>query len=339
MRSIFLTKAILLSLAPLLSLGVGAALAQMVLPGAVGAPTPVGQAGAPPAVARRPAIHSGPEGDVAFDRHFIAAKPPSTDGIVGKPFAQFGSRGVLQVEQSGDDLVVSRLTMSGDKISQPNQACQLQVGGGAPLRLKPLGTPEGVQRFEIDSSACPLQFDVLNGAVRVISSSGACVFREADCGVDASGLWGPPGDSFSESQKKTIERERTVLEKNTREHFRMLMSRFKKDKPAAQSVVREQAAFSANRSQNCRDYDREDAHGFCALRLTEARDYGLQTRLAAEASKKDRKKDPKIAARAPVVRTTSPKMIEGVKILPAPPSTPAPPRDESAPKISPRGLY
>jgi hypothetical protein len=300
MRLIFLT-AILLSLAP------NAARAQMVLPGAVGAPTPAGQSGAPPAVARRPPAssnpaNSNPDGDVAYDRHFTAAKPPSVDSVVGKPFVLLGARGALLVEKSGGDLVLSRLTVPGDKISLPNQSCELAIGGGSPLRLKPLGAPEGVQRFEVDSSACPLQFDVLNGALRAFSPAGSCEFRQADCRVDASGLWGPAGDSFSDSQKKTFERERAALEKDARGHFRALLHRFRKDKPAAQAVVREQAGFSASRSQSCRDYDREDTHGFCSLRLTEARDYKLQTRLAEEALKKDKLKEQKSAKRGAVAR-------------------------------------
>ncbi len=307
MRQIFLIALVFLTVAP------SGGQAQMLLPGAVGAPTPAGQSGAPPAVARRPSARapasSHPEGEVSFDRHFTAAKPPSIDSVVGKPFALLGSRGALQIEKSGDDLVLSRLTLPGDKISQPNQSCQATMGGATPLRLKPLGAPDGVQRFEIDSSACPLQFDVLNGALQAINASGACLFRDADCRVDGSGLWGPAGDSFSDSQKKAIERERTALEKDARAHFRTLMHRLRKDKPAVRAVVREQAAFSANRSQSCRDYDREDTHGFCSLRLTEARDYGLQTRLAAETLKKDSKtdkqKEPKGARRAAVARPAS----------------------------------
>jgi hypothetical protein len=341
MRPIFLTAAILLSFAP------NPGRAQMVLPGAVGAPTPVGQTGAPPSVARRPSARlqtsAHPEGEISFDRHFVAAKPPSIDTVIGKPFALLGSRGGLQIEKSGDIMILSRLDLAGEKISQPNQSCQLAMGGSTPLRLKPLGAPEGLERFEIDSSACPLQFDVLNGALRANSPSGACVFREADCRVDAAGLWGPAGDSFTEGQKKTIERDLTAQEKGARGHFRTLMHWLRKDKAAARAVVGEQAAFSANRSQSCRDYDREDTHGFCALRLTEARDYGLQARLADESlkkqSKKDKQKDPKGAKSGPVARTASPQIIQGVKIgVPPRPSMPGAPRDDSAPKTSPRGL-
>jgi hypothetical protein len=278
MRPVFLTVMIFLCLAP------AASRAQMALPGAVDAPTPVGQAGAPPPVAARATprrASGGSEAAVVVDRHFAPAKPPAVETVIGKPLGLAGSRGALTVEKSGADLRLSRLTLTGDKISQPNQACEVAMGGDEQLKLNPLGAPDGVLRYALDSSACPLQFDFLNGALRATSPSGACSFAQADCRVDGAGLWGPPGTTFGEAEAKTIERDRATAEKNVRAHFRSLLARLKKDKPAIQAAVREQAAFSSQRAQTCRDYDRDDAQGFCALRLTEARDFRLQTRLAA----------------------------------------------------------
>jgi hypothetical protein len=294
MRSIFLTVAIFLMLPPATSR------AQMVLPGAVSAPTPVGQPGTAPSQkgpGGKPKGAAG--GEAAVDRHFVPARPPAVETVVGKPFSLSGSRGDLMVEKSGADLRLSRLTLTGDKISQPNQPCEVTMGGAESLTLKPLGSPDGVLRFELESSACPVQFDVLNGALRAVGPAGACSFVQADCRADAAGLWGPPGDSFGESQAKSIERERTTLENSVRTHFRGLLSKYKKDKPALRAAVTEQAGFSSIRAQTCRDYDREDTHGFCALRLTESRDYRLQTRLAEG---NPGKKDPKPAVRKPVAK-------------------------------------
>jgi hypothetical protein len=150
-----------------------------------------------------------------------------------------------------------------------------------------------------------LTVDVLSGALRVSTPKGACLFEQADCHADPTGLWGPSGDSFSESQVKSIERERSNLEKSTRAHFRILLNKYKKDKAAAQAAVIEQAAFSANRAQTCRDYDREETHGFCALRLTEARDYLLQSRLAQASSVKHEDKANHGSPRAAVKATPS----------------------------------
>ncbi|WP_294539341.1 hypothetical protein [uncultured Rhodoblastus sp.] len=281
MHPIFLAATMFLSLAPV------ASRAQMVLPGAVAAPTPAGQPGAPPS---HQSQGGKPKGDATADRPFAPAKPPALDTIVGKPLSLSGSRGILLVEKSGADPRLSRLTLTGDRISQPNQSCEVTMGGAESLALKPLGSPDGVLRFELDSSACPIQFDVLNGALSAAGAAGGCSFVQADCRADGAGLWGPPGASFGEPQAKSIERERTTLENNVRDHFRRLLGKFKKDKLALQAAVKEQAAFSASRAQTCRDYDREDAHGFCALRLTEARDFRLQARLTGEnAGSKDRK--------------------------------------------------
>jgi hypothetical protein len=286
----------------MLSLAPAPSRAQLVLPGAVSEPTPAGQKLAPPAprpASTQPGSYSG---------HFTAAKPPSLDSIAEKPFSLAGARGSLQIEKSGADLRVSRLTAVGDKISRPNQTCEVAMGADGPIGLKPLGSPDGVQRFELESSVCPLQFDVLNGALRAKSPGGACAFTEADCRVDASGLWGPSGGSFSEAQIKSIEKERGSLENAVRAHFRTLLAKYKKDKPAEQAAIKEQAGFSAERAQVCRDYDREELVGFCALRLTEARDFRLQARLAAEGgqTKPDKPKKRAAAKPAPAPQTPAP---------------------------------
>ena len=283
----------------------------MQLPGAVGAPTPAGQSLAPPAPRSGPSQAGG-----VYSGHFSAARPPSVDSIVDKPFSLAGVRGLLQIEKSGTDLRVSQLTVAGGKISRPNQTCEVSMGAEGPIGLKPLGAPDGVQRYELDSSACALQFDVLSGALRARSPNGACSFPQADCRVDPSGLWGPAGGSFSDTQIKSIEKERGALENAVRSHFRTLLSKYKKDKPAAQAAIKEQAGFSSERSQTCRDYDREEAVGFCALRLTEARDFHLQARLAGEAgaAKPDKPRKP--------VRHAAPKPAPALQPAPAP--TPAP---------------
>lgn len=275
--------------------------AQMQLPGAV-APTPAGQSLAPPSSQAGPSKAGG-----GYSGHFSAAKPPSLESIVDKPFSLGGVRGSLQVEKSGTDLRVSQLTVSGGKISRPNQSCEVSMGAEEPIRLKPLGAPDGVQRFELDSTACPLQFDVLSGALRARSPNGACSFPQADCRADPSGLWGPAGSSFSDAQIKSIEKERGGLENAVRAHFRTLLSKYKKDKPAAEAAIKEQAGFSSERAQICRDYDREEAVGFCALRLTEARDFSLQARLASgQAAAKPDKPKKRQAAPRPATAPPSP---------------------------------
>jgi hypothetical protein len=281
MRPVHLAFAVLLTLAP------AASRAQMVLPGAVTAPTPVGQTAAPPSAPRPRAAVSDPD---AYDRHFTPSKPPAIESVLGKTLSLAGARGAVVVEKTGADLHLSRLVLTGDKISQPNQNCEVAMGADEPLKLKSLGAPDGVQRLELDSTACPLQFDVLSGALRAVTPSGSCSFAQADCRVEATGLWGPSGSSFGEGEAKTIEHDRTALENSVRAHSRSLLAKYKQDKAATHATVMEQAGFSASRAQTCRDYDREEKHGFCALRMTEARDFRLQARLAGETPGRQEKK-------------------------------------------------
>jgi hypothetical protein len=266
--------------------------AQIQLPGAVGVSTPRGQSIAPPpsAIPR--------SSDEDYSGHFTPAKPPEIESVVGASLSLLGFRGALQIEKSGGGYVVTRFVAEGAKISHPNQACEVSMGVDSPVALKASGSPDGLRRLELDSSACPLQFDVLSGAVHARNSIGACSFEKADCRVDAAGLWGPPGGSFSEMQIKAMEKDRAAIEKSMRMHFRALLSKFKTDKSAAAAAIKSQAAFPAERAQACRDYDHEEAVGFCALRMTEARDFLLQSQLASEDGVKKSKNGRETSGRA-----------------------------------------
>ncbi len=294
MRSLFI--------APLFFLGLFAEVgrAQMQLPGAMGAPTPKGHSIAPPA-----SIAHGSR-DEEYAGHFSPSKPPGIESVVGRSLSLLGSRGALQVERSGGGFVVTRLVAEGGKISHPNQLCEVSMGADGPINLKIMGFPSGVMRLELNSSACPLQFDVLSGALHARSPTGACVFAQADCRIDAAGLWGPSGGSFSDVEIKSIEKERGAIEKIMRAHFRVLLSRFKKNKLAAAAVVETQAAFPGKRAQACRDYDREEAVGFCALHITEAQDFLLQSQLVAEDGTTKPKKREDMSKRVPKPHSISP---------------------------------
>jgi hypothetical protein len=64
-----------------------------------------------------------------------------------------------------------------------------------------------------------------------------------------------------------------------REGFRVLGERSSPDDKSM--VAREQAGFSSEREQTCRDFNREGNHGFCAAKFTEARASSLRARTAA----------------------------------------------------------
>ena len=79
------------------------------------------------------------------------------------------------------------------------------------------------------------------------------------------------------------------------------------DSPEAADLVRDQNGFAGQRDDICRDYAKESVHGYCALRVTEARTALLETRLdelvaaaaGKAASEKPSKTKPKKGAKEP----------------------------------------
>ena len=73
------------------------------------------------------------------------------------------------------------------------------------------------------------------------------------------------------------------------------------DSPDAADLMRDQNGFAGQRDDACRDYVKESVHGYCALRLTEARAALLETRLdeftAASAAKAASEKPAKTKAK------------------------------------------
>jgi hypothetical protein len=69
----------------------------------------------------------------------------------------------------------------------------------------------------------------------------------------------------------------------------------------AADLVRDQSIFAGQRDELCRDYAKESVHGYCGLRVTQARVALLQTRLnelgpataSKAASEKGKKAKPK----------------------------------------------
>ena len=137
-------------------------------------------------------------------------------------------------------------------------------------------------RFEADVPACPIAFDVLDGAVLVPAQITACVFKAADCQTTPGGLWGPDGASLVGDAAKIV-KERAAAEKAMAKIVRAIEDRAK-DSPEAANLARDQNAFAGQRDELCHDYAKESLHGYCALRVTQARTALLQTRLDALAT-------------------------------------------------------
>lgn len=247
--------------------------AQLMLPGALQAAPP---AGSDAAKSDHPA--GGP----------AKLKPAADAAIVGRDLLRNGSTGLIAFQRgSGKGLEVARLVLAGEAISRPSEECRVEVVAAAPIEARFVGQPNGVLRYDVDVEACPFSLEVLDGAVIVSRAQGSCDFAAADCRADPTGFWGPAADSIDAGQIKQLERARGQAEANMRANFRVLLKSAGKDKAAIKKIAGEQAGFSSQREMTCRNYLREDVHGFCALRVTQARALALQAEFDAKAGTRE----------------------------------------------------
>ena len=123
-----------------------------------------------------------------------------------------GKSGLLQI--SGDDksVTIDKLQLAGEGVSDSSQRCVVDIVGETPIEATNVGRPDGLERFEAKVPACPISFDVLNGAVLVPTQITACVFKAADCQTAPGGLWGPDGASLVGDAAKIV-KERAAAEK------------------------------------------------------------------------------------------------------------------------------
>ena len=251
----------------------GPSVGQLMLPGAAPA-APEGAATSP----KPKSVHKAASGGKASDAR--PGKPAAGAGVaslVGRPLMRNGTSGLLQV--SGDDkaITVDKLQLAGEGVSDSSQRCVVDIVGETPIEAMNVGRPDGLERFEVKVPACPISFDVLDGAVLVPTQISACVFKAADCQTTPGGLWGTEGGSLV-GDAATIVKERAEAEKAMGKLVRAIEDRAEGNTQAA-DLVRDQSGFAAQRDQLCRDYAKESLHGYCALRATEARTALLRTRL------------------------------------------------------------
>jgi uncharacterized protein YecT (DUF1311 family) len=266
--------------------------AQLVLPGA--APAGPKEAASTPAKSKDAGATTAKNGKAAA---------PGVASLIGRPLLLNGKTGLFQI--SGDDKMVTidKLQLAGEGVSDPSQRCLVDIVGEKPIQATNVGRPDGLERFEADIPACPIAFDVLDGAVLVPPQITACVFKAADCQTSPGGLWGPDGSSLVDDAA-TVIKERAQAEKAMGKALQGIQA-LAQDSPAAANLIQDQTAFAGQRDETCRDYLKESVHGFCALQLTEARTALLETRLAefraqgAKAKSDKAKKKPKNGAEQP----------------------------------------
>jgi hypothetical protein len=268
-----------LVLVAVLGLGLGEARAQLALPGAEPSEAPAAPGDAKPVHKHR--LHAAPPARLAAD--------PAA--LTGKSLRLNGLDGVLQLAKGdGDALKIVRYVLPGEVISHPEQKCRVDIVSETPIEAVSKGAPDGLPRYAADIPACPLAFDIVDGAVLAPAQGNACVFSAADCQASPSGLWGPQP---AEMDPKAVSKLLATADRSIQDSLRDLE---KHDKDAAASLAREQSDFSADRDEICRAYAEETRLGFCTSRLEQSR-AALLAKRAAEAgpvpdkpSKRKRKK-------------------------------------------------
>ena len=183
---------------------------------------------------------------------------------------------------------MARLTLAGEKISNAVEACRLEATP-APFPVTSLGRPAGLDRLRVEFAACPVTFDVLDGAILVARPETTCDFVQADCRVRTAGLWGPAPAEIAPERVKGLERARGAAEAAVRSNYKALVASTK-DRPTIMGFARDQAQFSSSRAETCRDYADEGRHGYCATKLTEARAALLYDRLGTALAEKAARK-------------------------------------------------
>ena len=239
----------------------------MQLPGAAGS-SPVGTPVAPPAASpgRPPAGFPG--------QQRAPARAIADDVVVGQALMHEGRNGRFVMEKKGVGFGL-KFSAEGYQTTNLLEPCGVSFGEQA-VPLESLGRPAGLPRFKLQSSVCPIVFDVLPNGLLVIEPRAPCVIEAAQCRIEPWGLWSPDARGLV-ALAREIEKDRSRADEQVREGFRALGARLGPDEQ--RSIAREQASFSSERQEICRDFAREEAHGFCAAKVTEARAASLKARL------------------------------------------------------------
>lgn len=224
-----------------------------------------------------------------------AIKLPTEESILGRTLRHNGGPGQATFERLGTGYGL-RLTADGYQSDNLTEPCNVSFGD-APVPVTAEGRPAGVPRYKLEAPACPIVFDVLDGAFLVVEPVEPCVITAATCRITPHGLWGPDGRTLA-GRSKEIESSRGAAERAVREGFKALSA--KAEFIDQRSLAREQAGFSSERELICRDFQREGSHGFCAARITEAKAASIRSRLGLPDPKPEKPRPrPAVARPAP----------------------------------------
>lgn len=263
------------------------------LPGAQPFNAPGAHQALPPAAASKPRAPRAPS--------MPAIKPPTEESIAGRVLRRNGGFGeaVFDKTASGYGL---KLNAAGFQVDNLTESCAISFGE-TPLPVTAVGRPAGVPRYKLEAPACPIVFDILDGAVLVVEPAQPCVIEAVACRIDARGLWGPDARNLT-ARSREIEADRGKAERAVREGYRALTA--KSDPSDQWAIAREQAGFTSERELICRDFQREGALGFCAARITEARAASIRARLGLPEPKPERPRPARPAVARPAAAPPAP---------------------------------
>jgi hypothetical protein len=247
----------------------------MQLPGALpSSPQGSVQSAAPTTGVAKPPVKRAP----------AVVKAPTEESLIGITLKRNGSQGNAQIERKGTSYIL-KLAADGYQINNLTEPCAVSFDDRG-LPLVAIGRPAGTARYKLEAPICPIVFDVLDGAILVQEPTAPCVIEAAACRVEMRGIWSQDASALVVKARE-IDQTRTRAEAALREGFKTLSVRLPNSEK--RSIAREQAGFSSERAQMCREFYREGTHGYCQAKFTEARATELRARAAAFDPKQKRK--------------------------------------------------
>jgi hypothetical protein len=155
--------------------------------------------------------------------------------------------------------------------SEKRDICEAHFTPAQPQNMSYIGKPNGLPRYHTKLLGCDIFIERLGEANMMLG--GKCV-TQSGCEVEASGLW---GDFNALPNEKTIDKDRSLYEKRMNKARQSLMKAYRRT-PNLNNFISEQVDFNAQRASLCADFQGEK-HGYCGMKLTQARAIELETRL------------------------------------------------------------
>lgn len=220
----------------------------------------------------------------------ITAGPDADETrIIGLELRRRGNEGSLVVTR-GDAGLVASVTLSGTAITavegEPD-ACLVAIiddaddtdangadTGRDPIPMTAAGRPQGLLRYTLEASVCPIVVDILDQAVLVRGPS-VCSIREANCEISPRGLWTPFSDRLPLLGARS-DGIAAIAARAIADNGPALAAR---SPGAEERVLRDLARARREDVEECTHFAPGPASRFCEARMAAARAADLAARL------------------------------------------------------------